>query len=71
MRKYNVLFVMFFVLFSYNMMAQQPLWVGGYTEQLDTLPNGRIQISPKEDTVLISSFDSPVQFESTMAGWVD
>lgn len=71
MKKYNVLFAMFFMLFSSNMTAQQPLWVGGYTEQLDTLTNGRIQIVPNEDTVLISSFDSPVQFESTMAGWVD
>ena len=71
MKKYSLLSVVFCMLCIVEIAAQQPLWVAGYTEQLDTLTNGRIQVMPQEDTVLVSPFDSPVQFESTMAGWVD
>jgi hypothetical protein len=71
MKKYSLLAVLFCMLCVFETAAQQPLWVAGYTEQLDTLTNGRIQVLPQEDTVLVSSFDSPVQFESTMAGWID
>lgn len=46
----------------------QVFWAAGYTENLDTVVNGHILIQPQPDTVLIQPFDSPVQFESTMAG---
>ena len=52
-------------------LSAQQFWALGYTEALDTVHNGRMLIIPMEDTVLIEPFDSPVQFESTMAGAYD
>ena len=49
-------------------LPAQLFWAAGYTENLDTVSNGQILIKPQPDTVLIQPFDSPVQFESTMAG---
>jgi hypothetical protein len=53
------------------LLNAQVFWAAGYTEDLDTLTNGQILIQPMPDTVLVSDFDSPVQFESTMAGVYD
>ncbi len=56
------------LLLSPAALTAQVFWAAGYTENLDTVVNGQILIQPLPDTVLIQGFDSPVQFESTMAG---
>lgn len=49
-------------------LGAQVFWAAGYTENLDAVTNGRLLIEPFSDEVLTQDFDSPVQFESTMAG---
>ena len=56
------------LLFAPAALPAQVFWAAGYTESLDTAANGQILIQPLPDTVLAQPFDSPVQFESTMAG---
>ncbi|MCR9055301.1 T9SS type A sorting domain-containing protein [Phaeodactylibacter xiamenensis] len=53
------------------LIGAQEFWAGGYTESLDTIVNGRMLIKAMPDTVVFEPFDSPVQFESTMAGVFD
>lgn len=53
------------------LVGAQEFWAAGYTESLDTTINGRMLIKATEDSVAFEPFDSPVQFESTMAGVFD
>jgi hypothetical protein len=66
----NVYLVILILVFPY-LLSAQVFWAAGYTESLDSIHNGQILIHPLADTVLIEPFDSPVQFESTMAGAFD
>lgn len=49
-------------------LSAQVFWAAGYTENLDVVTNGQILIQPFDDEVLTQNFNSPVQFEATMAG---
>lgn len=52
-------------------ICAQNFWAAGFTEYLDQPVNGKILIRTLPDMIIIEDFDTPVQFESTMAGALD